>query len=377
MLAEVLTPVKDSVRVDDTINALLISVRLHGKGAVRRVPGDGKEPAPFTGNRGRAGQFVFSRIWARRGAMALIPPELDGVVVTNEFPIFDIDRDRLDAGYLSHYVQSAGFISNLERVSAGASGQNRVKESAFLGLEIPLPSLLEQRRIVTILDQANAIRAKRRRILTHFDSLTETVSREFFASVAHDARPLGDLATKVVVGHVGPTSEYFREAGVPFLRTGNVGDGVVNVDDLRYVTEEFHNRLRKSQLASGDVLVSRVITDRVRAALLPSSLDGANCANIIVVRPSASLLGSTILGYLGLAETQRHLLGRKVGSAQGVVNTTVLKQLPIPLVSAEDQRRFERIVTGLHEQRSSVERAVAADDELFASLQSRAFRGEL
>lgn len=377
ILGDVLRPVNDPVRVDEPTAAKLISVRLHGRGAVRRAVGDGKAPRPFVGNRGRAGQFVFSRIWARRGAMAVIPDDLDGVVVSNEFPLFDVDGRRVDASYLKYWVQTPRFLAELERVSAGASGQNRVKEAAFLGLEIPLPPLKEQRRIAALLDHAAALRAKRRQVLVHLENLTRAIFIEFFSLPPDGTLPLAELAEKVVVGHVGPTSVHFRPSGVPFIRTGNVGHGEVLRSDLAHVTENFHSLLKKSQLRGGDVLISRVITNEVRAAILPHDLNGANCGNIILVRPSEAILAETVLGFLGLPATQQALLGRRVGSAQGVVNTTVLKELPTPVCSIEAQKDLARQIRAIGRQRAAVKRDSLANNELFASLQARAFRGEL
>ncbi|CAB4752469.1 unannotated protein [freshwater metagenome] len=258
--------------------------------------------------------------------------------------------------------------------SAAVPGLNR---DDVYRLNVTVPPVAEQRRIAAILDHADALRSKRQQVLTHLDVLAESIFDEFFAEPPSRWWPLNDLAEKVVVGHVGPTSEFFRPTGVPFLRTGNVGKGRLVRDGLAHVTTEFHERLQKSQIRKGDVLISRVITDEVRAAVTPPEFDGANCANIIVVRPSDRLLPSTVLGYISRGGTQRRLVGRRVGSAQGVVNTTVLKELPMPLYPVEAQRRLADRVERMTVQGVAVQRALEANDSLFASLQSRAFRGEL
>ncbi|HCX85215.1 MAG TPA: hypothetical protein DHV14_08785 [Micrococcales bacterium] len=280
----------------------------------------------------------------------------------------------LDAKYLYHWLKSK--TAYLQSLGNGATFKELSKKTTEQ-IAVPLPPLPEQRRIAAILDHADALRAKRRQVLAHLEALSESIFEDFFLQQPDGWARLSELAEKVVVGHVGPTSEFFRPTGVPFLRTGNVGHGEIVREGLAYVTTDFHQRLKKSQIRRGDVLISRVITDEVRAAIAPEDLDGANCANIIVVRPSDRLLPATVLGYLGRAETQRRLVGRRVGSAQGVVNTSVLKELSTPTYSVERQQHLTARVEEISAQRAAERRAIDAEEELFTSLRYRAFRGDL
>ncbi|CAL8976752.1 hypothetical protein TESS_TESS_01166 [Tessaracoccus sp. O5.2] len=326
----------------------------------------------------------------RRGQLVVGFPIDEGVldfqlmypagIVSPAYGVWNLLRAQdCDPVYLKLFLRSPQALAYYKGKLRGSTARRRsLPQELFLALPVPLPSLEEQKRIAAILDKADAIRAKRRQVLTHLDALTQSIYCDFFRSLStRQTKPLGSLALKVVVGHVGPTSQHFCAAGVPFLRTGNVGHGRVLTNNLAHVTNEFHKRLKKSQLRAGDVLISRVITDEVRAAMLPDDLEGANCANIIVVRPSELLLGPTVVGYLALPSTQRRLIGRRVGSAQGVVNTTVLKQLAVPVYSLGEQRSLAATVQQIANQRQTLERSLTIDDCLFNSLQARAFRGEL
>lgn len=146
------------------------------------------------------------------------------------------------------------------------------------------------------------------------------------------------------MGHVGPTSSYYRSEGVPFLRTQNVGVREVLRKDLRYVTEAFHLRLKKSQLRAGDVVVSRVISDKINCAVIPEDLDGANCANIIVIRPGPKIDSAYLSHLISSSVAQRTLLERRVGSAQSVINTTILKKWAVPLPPLPEQHRIAAIL---------------------------------
>src|SRR5207248_1037391 len=102
-----------------------------------------------------------------------------------------------------------------------------------------------------------------------------------------------------------------------------------------------------SRLRSGDVLISRHVVDEIRCAVLPQDLDGANCANMLVVSPGPELRADVLSRYLRTPQAQHLLLGRKVGSAQSVVNTSVLQQLLVPIPDPPAQDRFCSLVQAL------------------------------
>src|SRR5258707_10445688 len=94
-LGDVLKRSHDSIVPDAEVQYREITVRLWGKGVVLRglVPG-----ARLAGQRryvARSGQFILSRIDARNGALGMVPPELDGALVSNDFPVFRIAEDKL------------------------------------------------------------------------------------------------------------------------------------------------------------------------------------------------------------------------------------------------------------------------------------------
>ena len=179
---------------------------------------------------------------------------------------------------------------------------------------------------------------------------------------------LGSVAERVTVGHVGPTSEhYVSQGGVPFLRTQNVGDHEILSDDMKQVSRSFHDTLRKSSLRGGDLLISRVISSRVRCAIVPPALEGANCANVIVVRPGKRIDSRYLSYYLVSPNGQRALLGRQVGSAQTVINTGAVQDWLIPHPPLEEQRRIADILDRADAIRRKRREAIALTEELLRS----------
>ena len=77
-----------------------------------------------------------------------MPPDLDGAVVSGDFPVFDINLDRLEPKYLEWKSKTGEFVDLCRAASEGTTNRVRLKEDKFLRLSISLPPLPEQRRIV-------------------------------------------------------------------------------------------------------------------------------------------------------------------------------------------------------------------------------------
>lgn len=115
-----------------------ITIRLWGKGVVERGRVGG---ASVNGRRfiARKDQFIASRIDARNGAMGIVPSDLDGALVSNDFPLFDVNHDRLLPQYMGWLCRTPAFVDLCARASEGTTNRVRLKESEFLNLEIEIP----------------------------------------------------------------------------------------------------------------------------------------------------------------------------------------------------------------------------------------------
>lgn len=192
-----------------------------------------------------------------------------------------------------------------------------------------------------------------------------------------EVKPLSTLCVRVSVGHVGPTSQHYCEGGVPFLRTQNIGEDGLQLDDYKTITSDFHASLKKSQLLPGDLLLSRVITDVMKCGIVPIELGEANCANMILVRPAKDLLPEFLNYLIKSPVSQEYLLGKRVGSAQQVVNTGILKAWPIPIPPLEEQKQIVAVLDaafeGLTRAKENAEANLQSARELFGSATDQVF----
>ncbi len=147
-LGYALRVVRHPVIVQDELEYMRVKVRIHGKGACLRDRVTGKSIKTKRQFRVEAGQLVMSRIDARNGAFGLIPDELDGAIVTNDFPVFAVRKERMLPDYLRLVLGTPQFRDYCQTLSKGTTNRQRMDEGTFLSIPIPFPDLDEQEHLV-------------------------------------------------------------------------------------------------------------------------------------------------------------------------------------------------------------------------------------
>ncbi|MBU2905121.1 restriction endonuclease subunit S [Arenibacter algicola] len=145
-----------------------------------------------------------------------------------------------------------------------------------------------------------------------------------------------DICNKVSVGYVGSTTKYFstKEKGIPFLRSKNIRLGRIDMNDLAYVTKDFHNKNKKSQLKKGDIVIVRVGQNRGDVCKISDEFEEMNVANCVFLRPPkeySDYLEILLRSPFG----QKLLLSISTGSAQEVLNTGAIAELKVPVPKIE------------------------------------------
>ena len=144
-----------------------VTIKLWGKGVVSRGKVRGSDVVSVR-RAVRANQLILSKIDARNGAIGMVPQELDGAIVSNDFPSFDFrDVRRCDPAFMGWLVRSTPFVALCKAASEGTTNRVRIKEDRFLAKQIALPPLPEQQVLVTRLD---ALAEKTRQVEAHLDA---------------------------------------------------------------------------------------------------------------------------------------------------------------------------------------------------------------
>lgn len=157
-------------------------------------------------------------------------------------------------------------------------------------------------------------------------------------------RELGELCEDVTVGHVGPMAAQYRDSGIPFLRSQDIKPFRIELSNTKFISQDFHQRLRKSALKPGDVAVIRTGYPGT-AAVVPDSLPIANCADLVIIRPGADLEPRYIVAIFNSAWGRAHVGNSTVGAAQQHFNVGTARKLKLRLPPLPTQRRIAGILS--------------------------------
>ena len=280
------------------------------------------------------------------------------------------DRTRIDTRYLFHFL-----LANRQRLqSLGRGGtQLNIGQGDLKSMEIDLPALEEQRRIAAILDKADTIRTKRRQVLAHLELAPFAAIESLLRDGVWDSRPLADLAEVWDCAHSTPV---WTDSGKTCLRTSNLGRGFWDWTDTRYVSlDDFQIRQKGGGALPGDIILSREGTVGIGAMVQPG-MTVAMGQRLVQVR-AKSIDEHFLLWYLLYALDPIRISHVMVGATSKHLNVKDLRAMSIPTPGPDVQKQFANFATRLISEQEMVLQGIAQDDALFASLQSRAFKGEL
>lgn len=302
-------------------------------------------------------------------------PSFAGVCSTDILPIRpgkDLDRD-----YLAHYLAQPSMV---DFAASRASGANlpRLSPTVLATFPVPLPPLSEQRRTAAILDHADALRAKRREVLTHLDVLGSAAFMERFGSHS-ELHALGESLTFITSGGRG-WAKYYSAEGDRFIQSLDVQMGSISARDPVFVVPPDNAEARRTRTAVGDVLLTITGSRIGRVAAVPAALAGSYVSqHVAILRPDPQVMLPEFLGaMLALPSLGQHLIaGAQYGQTKPGLNFEQIRGFSLPRPPLPEQRRFVEDLHQIANQRLAVTHAETSMGELFASLQARAFRGEL
>lgn len=298
---------------------------------------------------------------------------------STEFHVVRVNADRLDERYLLHFLRQRRLRLEGEKKMTGSGGQKRVPANFIKELELPVPSLQEQKRIAAILDKADALRAKRCKALEQLDALAQAIFIEMFGADECPFFELGEALEFITSGGRG-WAKYYSEQGARFIRSYDVQMNHISDAEPIYVAAPDNAEARRTIVRQGDVLLTITGSKIGRVSPVSKKFDGAYVSqHVAILRGDACRIDSDFLSYyLSLpAGGQRQIEKSQYGQTKPGLNFEQIKKFRVPDVSIEIQREFTRRLKAIEELRQAQTRHLVASESLFSSLQHRAFRGEL
>jgi len=324
------------------------------------------------------GDVLVSTVRPNLNGVALVPEALDGAIASTGFCVLRAQPTVLDSRYVFQWVKSPGFVGEMTRRATGAS-YPAVSDRIVLDSRLPLPPMAEQRRIADVLDRADALRAQRRAALAELDTLTQAIFLELFGDPATNPkawplRAIRETGT-VVTGNTPSRShpEYFGSE-IEWIKSDNI--------DTRYYyltrAKESLSQIGKAVARfapAGSLLVTCIAGSP--ECIGNSAMTDREVAFNQQINAIIPVEGDAHFLYAQFRVGKRMLQAASTAGMKGMVSKSRFERIPIIFPPVELQRDFSRRVAAVEKLKATYGASLANLDALYASLQHRAFRGEL
>lgn len=256
-LGDVTRQVQDAVIVEPGASYPLLGVRWYAEGPFLRETATTETAKVKRLFRVAAGQFIYNRMFAWKGSFGVVPAELDGCFVSNEFPLFECDESVLLSDYLGLWFRQPRVWDEVAEVSTGTTAsRNRWKESQFDTYQLSLPPLRMQRRIVDLMAHLDTHLANLKAEKEVMELLLFRTAVERIALPAGKGVPICDLLLRSIGGLWGDspgtgamTVDVYRST--EFTNLGYLAGAAEARRDIS--ESQYENRA----LEPGDILVEK------------------------------------------------------------------------------------------------------------------------
>lgn len=323
-----------------------------------------------------AGALLIAMYGATVGRLGIL-----GVDATTNQAVCHVipDPKAAEVRYLFHALSNQ--VANI--VARGVGGaQPNISQGIVRELALPLPPLPEQRRIADVLDRAEALRANRRAALAQLDTLAQSIFIDMFGDPVKNPKgwPNPTLGGLLSFQQYGPRfyNESYSAEGTRIVRITDLSeDGTLNFSAMpRLLVSD--SDVSQYGLHPGDLIFARTGATVGKVALIqpddPPCIAGAY---FITMRFASTVEPTYARAVLNAPSIRAIVAKRSRQAAQQNFSGPGLRQLPMPLPPVGLQREFARRGAAVEKLKAAHRASLAELDALFASLQYRAFRGEL
>ena len=286
-IGEFLKRNKTAVSIQDGVKYKRVTIKVRNGGVVPRDEVMGENIGTKKQFLVSEGQFILSKIDARNGAMGIVPAELDGAVVTQDFLPYDIDTTKINPQYFVLVCTTKQFVEFCQSCSSGTTNRQRVDEAQFLNIKVPVPSLAEQNKLVEEYNKQMIVadnlvqecQTIDNNILQYFDNAiglkqsarkTKLLSLMRYADISNrwdsfavtnklsasvPIYPLGNFIKDIATGTTPPTSkkEYFN-GNIKFYTPSDIRGNMYLTNTERTLTQKAIDDKKARVFHKGDIL---------------------------------------------------------------------------------------------------------------------------
>ncbi|MCE5999868.1 restriction endonuclease subunit S [Acinetobacter pittii] len=293
----------------------------------------------------------------------------------------DIKEELVDKHYLSYALNS--LIIKIIDQAHGGVGLKHITKAKLEEVQIPLPPLAEQRRIASILDQADELRQKRSQAIEKLDQLLQATFIDMFGDPVSnpkgwEKKKIKQVLTKLTDGtHHSPPA---MDEGIPYITAKHIKEGFIDFySKPTFVSIEDHKAIySRCDPKQGDVLYIKDGATTGIASINYFNFEFSLLSSVALLRPDSNLITNDYLeSWLNHKTVKQNILQNMGGAAIKRLTLAKIKNLDILVPNLENQNIFSKVKRQIYNQRQILERSLSIHDDLFQSLQNQAFNGTL
>ena len=282
----------------------------------------------------------------------------------------------LSQAYLWHWLDH---VAPVLRTQGRGATFLQVSKGDIAALQIPLPPLDEQKRIAGILDAADALRAKRREALAQLDTLLQATFLDMFGDpatnpVGWEVTCVGDVTEMGTGSTPSRNHKHYFGGSIPWVKSTEIDWGTVTATS-ESVSSDGVRAARLRLYLKGSIVLALYGQGKTRGKCAVLGIDATINQACCALAPRDP--GSTPYLFQFLKYSYHRLRGESRGGNQENLNMRIVRSFPVPVPPLDVQQRYATIAESVEKQKTSQLGHLAELDTLFASLQSRAFRGDL
>lgn len=327
---------------------------------------------------------LYSKI--RPNLNKVVAPDFEGICSADIYPLRP-RKEHVVCGFLVHLLRTEAFLSYARKHSSRTSIP-KLNRDGLLAFDALLPPFQEQQRIADILDRADALRAKHRAALALLDTLAESIFLDLFGDPVENPRnwpntqtlgEVADIVSGITKGRKLKSDAKVR--AIPYLAAANVQDRALVLEEMKSI-EASEDEIRRYRLVSNDLLLTEGgDPDKLgRGTLWRDELPECIHQNhMFRVRLTTDAIEPLFLNWLVGSQRGKRYFLRSAKQTTGIasINMTQLRGFPLLLPPLALQREFVERIAAVEKLKAAHRASLTELDALFASLQHRAFRGEL
>ena len=320
----------------------------------------------------KRGQFTY-RSMSDNGTFTINRLENRDIgIVSPAYPVFEAIS--INPEYLKYFFQSEGFRKEIYNLSQGST-RTALKYKDLSNIEILLPSIKEQEKIVGILSRIDEIIIKNREKINLYIKRKNAIVDSILKKSKYKRKKVKEVA-EIYLGLTHKPK--YVKAGIPFLSSQNVSSGYLDFDNTKYISqEEFDRASNTIKPKNGDVLFSRVGSNLGNPVIVDVDIDFGIYVSLGYLRAKENIDNKFLKQWISSKEFSNQIRTKVSGGAKNNINTGWLKEFNITIPELEEQRKFARILENIDKENIKLKEEIEQYEILKKGLMQKLLTGKV